>query len=174
MSFKSKFRVKDKTKELCFFDYFYRRFSQKNVRVWEKNVLLMKMNTDCLGGGELEAVLRHTQSKIVDKQGAIRILQDSFNNVVNFNAEMGRRQDATLRDPHLLLVQLGKSGTHSNPERTFRQEALNKLGEVAPETEIPEVRQNAVLPRCVVNFLKVKVFFFFFSFFFSVVVFLIF
>ena len=35
--FKSKFRVKDKTKELRFFDYFYRRFPQKNVRVWEKN-----------------------------------------------------------------------------------------------------------------------------------------
>ena len=31
---KSKFSVEDKTKELCFFDYFYRRFSQKNVRVW--------------------------------------------------------------------------------------------------------------------------------------------
>ena len=38
----------------------------------------------------------------------------------------------------------------------FPQEALNKPGEVAPETEIPEVRQNAVFPRCVVNFLKVK------------------
>ena len=47
-----------------------------------------------------------------------------------------------MRDPNLLLVQLGKSGTHSNPERTFRQEALNKPGEVAPETEIPEVRQK--------------------------------
>ena len=57
---------------------------------------------------------------------------------------------------HLLLMQLGKSGTHSNPESTFRQEALNKPGEVAPETEIPEVCQNAVLPRCVVSFLKVK------------------
>ena len=34
--FKIKFSVKDKTKELCFFDYFYRRFSQKNVRVLEK------------------------------------------------------------------------------------------------------------------------------------------
>ena len=80
----------------------------------------------------------------------------SFNNVVNFNAEKGRRKDATLRDPHLLLVQLGESGTHSNPERKFRQEALNKPGELAPETEIPEVRQNGVLPRCVVSFLKVK------------------
>ena len=57
--FKSKFSVKDKTKELCFFDYFYKRFPQKNVRVWEKSVLLMEMNTDCLGGGELEAVLSH-------------------------------------------------------------------------------------------------------------------
>ena len=58
--FKSKFSVKDKTKELCFADYFYRRFfPQKNVRVWEITVLLMEMNTDRLGGGELEAVLRH-------------------------------------------------------------------------------------------------------------------
>ena len=57
--FKSKFRVKDNTKELCFSDYFYRCFSQKNVRVWEKPVLLMEMNTDRLRGGELEAVLRH-------------------------------------------------------------------------------------------------------------------
>ena len=54
--FKSKFRVKNKTEELCFFDYFYRRFSQKNVRVWEKSVLLMEMNTDRLRSGELEAV----------------------------------------------------------------------------------------------------------------------
>ena len=64
--FKSKFIVKDKTKEFCFFDYFYRRYSQKNVRVWgknkeknPKNVPLMEMNTDRLGGGELEAVLRY-------------------------------------------------------------------------------------------------------------------
>ena len=56
---KSKFHVKDKTKELRFFDYFYRCFPQKNVRVWGKNVLLMKMNTDHLRGGELKAVLRH-------------------------------------------------------------------------------------------------------------------
>ena len=59
MIFKSKFSVKDKTKELCFFDYIYRHFPQKNVRVWEKSVLLMEMNTDRLGGGELEAVLRN-------------------------------------------------------------------------------------------------------------------
>ena len=57
--FKSKFIVKDKTKELCFFDNFYRCFSQKNVRVLEKNVLLMEMNTDRHVGGELEAFLRH-------------------------------------------------------------------------------------------------------------------
>ena len=44
--FKSKFSVKDKTKKLCFFDYFYRRFTEKNVRVWKENVLLMEMNTD--------------------------------------------------------------------------------------------------------------------------------
>ena len=29
--FKNKFRVKDNTKELCFSDYFYRCFPQKNV-----------------------------------------------------------------------------------------------------------------------------------------------
>ena len=28
-------------------------------RGWEKTILLMEMNTDCLRGGELEAVLRH-------------------------------------------------------------------------------------------------------------------
>ena len=32
--FKSKFRVKDNTKELYISDYFYRCFSQKNVRIW--------------------------------------------------------------------------------------------------------------------------------------------
>ena len=57
--FKGKFIVKDKTKELCSFDNLYRRFLWKNVRVWGKTVLLMEMNTDCLGGGELEAILRH-------------------------------------------------------------------------------------------------------------------
>ena len=58
--FKSKFRVKDNTKEHCFSDYFYGCFSQKNVRVWQKTVLLMEMNTDRLRGGELEAVLTPT------------------------------------------------------------------------------------------------------------------
>ena len=53
------FVSKDNTKELCFLDDFYRCFSQKNVRVWEKTVLLMEMNTDRLRDGELEAVLRH-------------------------------------------------------------------------------------------------------------------
>ena len=68
MVFKSKFSVKEKTKELCFFDYFHGRFSQKNVRVWGKNVLLMEMNTDRLGGGELEAVLRHPRLNAVYTQ----------------------------------------------------------------------------------------------------------
>ena len=71
---------------------------------------------------------------------------DSFNNIVNLNAEKGWRQVAILQDPHLLLVQLRQSGTHSNIEVAFRQEALDKPGEVAPETEIPEVHQNAILP----------------------------
>ena len=53
-------------------------------------------------------------------------------------------------------MQLRQSGTRSNPEAAFRQEALDKPREVAPETEIPEVRQNAVLPRCVVGLPKVK------------------
>ena len=66
--FKSKFHVKDNTKELCFSDYFYGCFSQKNVRVWEKNVLLMEMNTDRLRGGELEAVLSHPLLNAVYKQ----------------------------------------------------------------------------------------------------------
>ena len=33
MIFKSKFGVKNETKEFRFFDYFYRRFSQKDVKV---------------------------------------------------------------------------------------------------------------------------------------------
>ena len=45
VGFKTKFRVKDKTKELRFFDYFYRCFPQKTVWVWGKTVLLMEMNT---------------------------------------------------------------------------------------------------------------------------------
>ena len=57
--FKSKFRVKDKTKELCFFDYFIGVFPRRMSGSGEKNVMLMKMNTDRLRGGELEAVLRH-------------------------------------------------------------------------------------------------------------------
>ena len=57
MIFKSEFGIKNETKEFHFFDYFYRRFSQQNVRVWGKNVLLVKVDAVCLGGGELEAVL---------------------------------------------------------------------------------------------------------------------
>ena len=66
------------------------------------------------------------------------------------------QQDATWQDPDLLLVQLWQSGAHCNPERTFRQEVLNKHWEMAPETKIPEVRQNAVLPCCVVGLPKAK------------------
>ena len=40
-------------------------------------------------------------------------------------------------------------------ERSERKLWIN-LGRWPHETEIPEVRQNAVLPRCVVSFLKVK------------------
>ena len=61
--FKSKFCVKDNTKEFCFSDYFYGCSSQKNVRVWEKNVLLMEMNTDRLRGGEPDAVLTPTSER---------------------------------------------------------------------------------------------------------------
>ena len=34
MIFQSEFSVKNETNEFRFFDFFYRRFSQKNVRVW--------------------------------------------------------------------------------------------------------------------------------------------
>ena len=57
--------------------------------------------------------------KVIHKQGATCTLQDSFNNVVNLNAEQGWGQDATLWDSHLLLVQLRQSGTHSNLKRTL-------------------------------------------------------
>ena len=57
--FKSKFRVKDNIKELCFSDYFYVVFPRRMLGSGEKNVLLMEMNTDRLRGGELEAVLSH-------------------------------------------------------------------------------------------------------------------
>ena len=56
---KSKFRVKDNTKEFSFSDYFLGIFPRRMLGSGKKNVLLMEMNTDRLGGGELEAVLRH-------------------------------------------------------------------------------------------------------------------
>ena len=59
MIFKSKFRVKDNTKELCFSDYFYGVFPRRMLGSGKKNVLLMEMNTDRLRVGELEAVLSH-------------------------------------------------------------------------------------------------------------------
>ena len=57
MIFKSNFNIKNKTKEFSFLTYFYGRFSQKDVRVWEKTVLLVKVDADCLGGGEFKTVL---------------------------------------------------------------------------------------------------------------------
>ena len=48
---------------------FFRRFSQKDVRVWgEKTVLLVKVNADGLGGGELKTVLRHPLLDAVSTQ----------------------------------------------------------------------------------------------------------
>ena len=67
--------------------------------------------------------------RVVHKQGAVRTLQNSFIDVVDLDAKQGRRQDATFRDQHLLLMQLRQSGTHFNLEIMFRQEVLNKPGE---------------------------------------------
>ena len=147
MVFKSEFGVKNQSKELGFIYYFNSRVSQKDVRVREKSILLVEVDAHRLWSGELKTVIGHpilnavnaqllspfhsvqrlaphTQSKVVHKLGAIRTLQDSVHIVVNFD-EQGWRQDATLRDPHLLLVKLKQSGAHSNPERTFGQEAVS-------------------------------------------------
>ena len=100
-------------------------------------------------GGELKAVLRHpllnavntqlhstlhcltsfSSHTVIHKQGAIHTLQNSFNDVVN--AEQGWRQDATLWDPHLLLMQLQQSGTHSNLKGTLAHKKVDKPGEGA-------------------------------------------
>ena len=45
---------------------------------------------------------------------------------------------------------------HSNFKRTFKQEVPNKHIHLAPETKIPEIYQNAVLPHHVTGFFKVK------------------
>ena len=90
----------------------------------------------------------HAQSKVVHKQGAIYTFKTALTMLILFRAEWGWGQDATLRDPHLLLVQPWQSAAHSNPKITFGQEALNIPGEMALEIKIPEVRQNTVLPRC--------------------------
>ena len=59
MIFKSEFSVKNKAKEFSFFDYFYRFvFPRKMLGSGKKNVLLVKVDADCLGGGKLKAVLQ--------------------------------------------------------------------------------------------------------------------
>ena len=55
MSLVSKIRPRNFASLTTFIDVF---FSQKNVRVWGKNVLLVKVDADCLGGGKLKAVLQ--------------------------------------------------------------------------------------------------------------------
>ena len=110
----------------------------------------MKVDADCLGGGELKAVHRHPVLNAVNTQLHSSLLclmsfcshtKLSTNKSNLYPSRQGWRQDTTLL-PHLLLMQLQQSKTHSNLERTFRQEVLNKPGEMAPETKIPEVRQN--------------------------------
>ena len=59
MIFESKFRVKDNTRNFTSLTTFIGVFPRRMLGSWEKNVLLMEMNTDRLRGGELEAVLRH-------------------------------------------------------------------------------------------------------------------
>ena len=88
-------------------------FPRRMLGSGKKNVLLMKVDADCLGGGKHKDILRHplldavntqlhsplhsvqrisahSQSKVVHKQG--RTLQHSFNNIVNPDADGGRRQ----------------------------------------------------------------------------------
>ena len=47
------------------------------------------------------------------------------------NVEQGWRQDATLWNPHLLLMQLQRSGTHSNLKGTLTHKKVDKPGEGA-------------------------------------------
>ena len=99
--------VKNQAKEFSFFNYFNRSFPPKNVRVQEKSILLVKMYADRLWDGKLKAILgcpiwmllTHScialssmfkvlpcTHKVAPEQGAIRTLQDSFNDI-NFDAQ---------------------------------------------------------------------------------------
>ena len=61
MIFKSEFGVENEAGEFRFFDYFYRRFFPRRMLGsgggGGGDVLLVKVNAYCLGGGDLEAVL---------------------------------------------------------------------------------------------------------------------
>ena len=58
MVFKGELSVKYEAKEFSFFNCFYRRFlSRKLLRSEENTVLLVEVDADCLGSGELKSIL---------------------------------------------------------------------------------------------------------------------
>ena len=93
-------------RNFAFLTTFIGVFSQKNVRVWEKNVLLMEMNTDRLRGGELEAVLRHPLLKAVYTQ-----LHSSLFPLTNKEQSVPLRAALTM----LLILMLKRAGDRLLP-----------------------------------------------------------
>ena len=153
----------------------FKRFSQKDVRVWGKNnycwwkwmqtvleVENLKLFSDsCIALATLLNVLPRTQSKVVHEQEAIRTLQDSLNYVANLDAEQGWRQDSTLQRKSLpfwlytrcVIVLLVKNlfktlnGIYSQPYKTTGATTVLNLSSTTFMSKISELYQTWVIKR---------------------------
>ena len=162
MIFKSKFGVKNQAKEFSIFHYFNMCFFPRRMLGFGKNPYCCRKWMQTISEAENLKPFSDTQSLTLLTH-SYRALSNLFKDLphthrVLLTLMLNRAGDRMLPcGIHISsIVQLRQNGPQSNPERTFGHKALNKPGDMAPETKIPEVRQNAVLPRCLVGLLKVK------------------
>ena len=68
-------------------------FEVENLKLFSDTHSLTLLTHSCivLNFHSVQRLAAHAQSKVVHKQGAIRAIQDSFNDVVNLDAEQGWR-----------------------------------------------------------------------------------
>ena len=137
------------------------------------------MHADCFASGKFEIIVRdpilyavytqlhkslcmweelcsYTKGKIIHEQWRFWTFQDWLDNIVNFKTEKNRRQDAALRNTHLLLIRIRQSGPSSHLEQSMGQKPINEGRQMASKIKVVKIGQYTVFPRGVVSFFQIK------------------
>ena len=137
------------------------------------------MHADCFAGGKFETIVRdpilhtvyvqlhkslcmweelctYTKGKIIHEQWHFWTPQDWLDNIVNFKTEKNWRQDAALRNTHLLLISIRQSGPRYHLEQSMGQKPINESRQMASKIKVVKIGQYTVFPRGVVRFFQIK------------------